>query len=404
MKKRRFWIFVPTLALAGIMTLAVVISALLLGGGMRTTNPRVTSPAATTEPATEAPPAPSIVRLMAVGDNLIHNSIYQQAQKRAGGTGYDFRFAYDNVRDILAQADLSVINQETPVAGAIAPPASFPMFNSPVELGDEVYSLGFRAVNLSNNHMLDQWSKGVLASLDYWESKEGVVTSGAYRNEEDFKKTRLLEVNGITFGFVSATYGYNGLQLPAGSELILPLLEDEDRIRAAVEAARAAADVVVASMHWGNENSQTVIEAQRSLARKLADWGADIILGTHPHVLQGMEWLERPAEQGGRVFVAYSLGNFISAQSQPKQLIGGILDMEVTKDNQTGKITLATPKFKPVITQYGGGYSNLHVVPWTSYTPELANSHGVRRESSFSYEYCKNLLQETIPQEFLDLT
>jgi len=343
------------------------------------------------------------VRLMAVGDNLIHNSIYQQAQRRAGGTGYDFRFAYDGVRDILAQADLSVINQETPVAGAIAPPASFPMFNSPVELGDEVYHLGFRAINLSNNHMLDQWSKGVLASLDYWESKPGVVTSGAYRNEEDFKQPRVLEVNGVTFGFVSATYNFNGLQLPSGSELVLPLLEEEDRIRAAVEAARAAADVVVASMHWGNENSQVTTDAQRGLARKLADWGADIILGTHPHVLQGMEWLDRPAEQGGSVFVAYSLGNFISAQSLPAQLIGGILELYVTKDNQTGKITLSKPRFMPVITQYGGGFSNLHVVPWSNYTPELANSHGVRRDSRFSYDYCKNLLQETIPEEILDL-
>ena len=402
MKKRRLLIFVS--GLAGIMALAAVISALLLGSGMRVTNPRGAVADVTTVPATEAPPEPSVVRLMAVGDNLIHNSIYQQAQKRAGGTGYDFRFAYDGVRELLAEADLSVINQETPVAGAIAPPASFPMFNSPVELGDEVYNLGFRAINLSNNHMLDQWSRGVLASLDYWESKPGVVTSGAYRNEEDFKKPRVLEVNGITFGFVSATYNFNGLQLPSGSELVLPLLEEEDRIRAAVEAAGAAADVVVASMHWGVENSRTVIDAQRGLARKLADWGADIIIGTHPHVLQGMEWLDRPAEQGGNVFVAYSLGNFISAQSQPAQVIGGILELYVTKDNQTGNITVAKPRFMPVITQYGGGFSNLHVVPWSKYTPEMANSHGVRRESRFSYEYCKNLLVDTIPEEILDLT
>lgn len=402
MRTRRFRILI----LAAIIAVVAIAAALLLRGG-RATNGPDTRPAMAPEhepgePATEPPPPPSIVRLMAVGDNLIHNTIYEQARARAGGKGYDFRFAYDGVRDLLGQADLSVINQETVVAGAVFPPSSYPLFCSPTALGDEVYRLGFRAVNLSNNHMLDKGTKGAEASLDYWESKPGVVTSGAYRDEADFAAARTLEVGGITFGFVSATFSFNGLQLPGGSPMIMPLLEEEDRLKTAVEAARQAADVVVVSVHWGVEYSQQAGEPQRNLARKLVGWGADLILGTHPHVLQTMEWLEKP--DGGRALVAYSLGNFISAQDRMPRLVGGILDVSVEKDGETGTVFLREPKLRPVITQYGAGSAGVHLVLWENYTQALAQKHGVRRrDSAFSKAYIENLLEDVVPEEFLHL-
>ncbi|MDR0531091.1 MAG: CapA family protein [Oscillospiraceae bacterium] len=387
--------------LAAILT--VLASALLLAVFWRV--PGTNSSEGTALLTTTAPPAPppSVVRLMAVGDNLIHDTIYEQAAARAAGRGYDFGYAYEGVRGLLSRADLSVINQESPITGAVARPSSYPLFSSPTQVGDAVYDLGFRAVNLSNNHMLDKGTAGVTASLDYWAAKAGVATSGAYRDEADFATPHVLEVNGVTFGFVGATYSFNGLQLPRGSELVLPLLEEEDRLFRAISLARANADVVVASLHWGTENSQETTEGQRLLARKAVGWGADVILGTHPHVLQGMEWLEKPG--GGKAFVAYSLGNFISAQSKAPQLIGGVLELVVTKDNTDGAVTLSQPKFTPVITYYGAGYSNLRLVPWAGFGRALAESHGVRRgDARFSYDYCKRLLKETIPEGILDLT
>jgi len=349
---------------------------------------------------TEPPPPPQVVTLMAVGDNLIHKSLYNQAKARAANGGYDFTPAYAGVRALLKRADLSFINQETVVAGAIGPPSSYPMFNSPTELGDMVYDLGFRAIGLSNNHMLDKGAKGVYASLDYWGSKRGVVAFGAYRDREDFAQARVLEVNGITFAFLSATFSYNGLQLPRDSQLILPLLEQEELLREATETARRAADVVVVALHWGNEDSQVVTEAQKLLASKLAGWGADIILGTHPHVLQTMEFLRKP--DGGRCFVAYSLGNFISAQAAAPNLIGGVLELDVVKDGDA--VTVEAPRFHPVITQYEGSFANVRLIPWESYTPALASSHGVRgRDSRFGYNYIETLLRKTIPEEILAL-
>jgi len=382
-----------------ILLLAVIALAVVLGikGGMPGTNGPSTAPQTTTEAPTTQPP-PREVILMAVGDNLIHKPLIDQARERAGGNGYDFTKFYEGVRSLIARADLAVINQESILASDVAAPSSYPMFCTPTQCGDAVYSLGFRAVLTANNHVLDKGAKGILASLDYWDSKRGVVTFGSYRNEAEFNTPRTMEVNGVTFAFTGATYGYNGLQFPQGSEIIAPLVEDEDRLRRAVEAGKQAADVMVVALHWGIEDSQTVTDQQRALARKLVDWGADIILGTHPHVLQTMEFIEK--SDGGRAFVAYSLGNFLSGQAQAPNLIGGVIELTVVKDGNN--ISVKAPRFHPVITHYGTGFGNVRLIAWPDYTPALAASHGVRGyDSRFGYTYIENLLRKTIPEDIL---
>ena len=393
MKKRNF---ITALILVGVIAFAVWVT---INGGLPSTGtPATTRQSTTRQATTTAAPPPSEVKLMAVGDNLIHKPLIEQARARAGGNGYDFTYCYDGVRSLIARADLAVINQESILAGDIAEPSSYPMFCTPTQCGDAIYDLGFRAICTSNNHVLDKGTRGVLASLDYWATKPGIVTFGSYRNEDDFNTPRVLDVSGITFAFTAATFSYNGLQLPRDSELVLPLVEDEDRLRRAIEAGKQAADVMVVALHWGNEDSQTVTEHQRALARRLADWGADIILGHHPHVLQTMEFLER--EDGSRAFVIYSLGNFLSGQAQAPNLIGGVIELTVTKDG--GAIAVDTPRFHPVITHYGSGFSNVRLIAWPDYTPALAAAHGVSRyDSRFGYAYIENLLRRTIPEEYL---
>ena len=356
------------------------------------------SAAAETAPA---PPPPSVVTFMAAGDNLIHKPLFRQAKERArGGAAYDFTPAYAGVKPILARADLAMINQETPIASAVAAVSSYPMFCSPAEAGDAVYNLGFRAVGLSNNHMLDKGAKGAAASLDYWASKPGVCAFGAYRDAADSLRPHTLTVNGIKFAFVGATFSYNGLQLPSGSALVLPLLEQEELLRQMISIARENADVVVVAPHWGTEDSTTVHETQKALARKFVDWGADLVIGTHPHVLQTMEYLEKPG--GGQAFVAYSLGNFISGQRRAPNLVGGILELTVEKDNETGAVTVRAPRLYPTVTQYEQGYGNVRLIPWTSYTQALGRAHGVRgSDSRFGYAWAEGFLKQVVPGEFL---
>lgn len=382
---------------AAILVLVLAAAVVLYIRGPAEAPPQPDEPTTVTQaPTTEAPRS---ITFMAVGDNLIHKPIYNQAKRRAqGGAGYDFAPAYAQVKDKLAQADLSMINQETPLASAVAEVSSYPMFCSPTEVGDAVYDLGFRVVGLINNHSLDKGTKGVAASLDYWDSQPGLCHFGAYRDEADAAVPRTITVEGITFAFVGATYSYNGLRLPADSPLILPLLEDEARLQAMTEAARAAADVVVAAPHWGTENSTVVTEAQRELARKFVSWGADLVIGTHPHVLQTMEYMKKP--DGGQAFVAYSLGNFFSGQNVAPNLIGGILELSITKD--AAGITITAPKLHPLVTQYESGYSNVRLIPWTSYTQALGSTHGVRSyDSRMSYTWIETFLKEVIPAEYL---
>ncbi|MCL2495689.1 MAG: CapA family protein [Oscillospiraceae bacterium] len=382
-----------------LILLAVVALAVWIGIGLPRTNtpPPATDPITTTQEPTTLPPPKEVV-FMAVGDNLIHKPLIDQARARAGGGGYDFTFCYEGVRSLIGRADLALINQESILAGDVAAPSSYPLFCTPTQCGDAVYDIGFRAILTANNHVLDKGTRGILASLDYWDTKPGAVTFGSYRNEAEFNTPKVMDVNGVTFAFAGATYSYNGLQFPQGSEIIAPLVEDEARLRRAVEIGKQAADVMVVCLHWGVEDSQAVTDQQRVLARKLAEWGADLIIGTHPHVLQTMEFIDKPG--GGQAFVAYSLGNFLSGQAQAANLIGGAVELTVVSDN--GVISINTPRFHPVITHYGTGFGNVHLVAWPDYTPAMAASHGVRGyDSRFGYTYIENLLRRTIPEDIL---
>lgn len=343
---------------------------------------------------------PSTVRLMSAGDNLIHSSIYKQAKARGTNGSYDFSYAYKNIADIIAQADLPVINQETVIA-PIYEPSDYPCFNSPPELGDEMLKLGFKVFNHANNHILDKGTKGTLSCLnDFWAKRPQALVTGAYRDEEDLNTVKTMTVKDITFSFIGITEHTNGIKLPKDTPVRLIYTENEELIKKQIEAAREKSDCVVVFAHWGVEGTHTVAQRQKDLAKKMVDWGADIILGTHPHVLQSIEMLKKP--DGTDAPVIYSLGNFISAQSEAPNMIGGILDLKVTKNFETDSITVSDVKLIPTITQYESRYSNIRIIPWASYTKQLADQHGVK-DSRFTYDYIQKTLDSVIGEEYLEL-
>lgn len=179
----------------------------------------------------------------------------------------------------------------------------------------------------------------------------------------------------------------------------------QDVMEQQVRAARQEADFVVVGVHWGVEDSHNITQAQRTLAQSLADWGADVIIGTHPHVLQDAEW--RTAADGRNVFVAYSLGNFLSTQSKPDQLIGAVLTFELEQTTEPdGSVHCAVrgPELHVTVTHYDAGKSNVRTYLFRDYTPELAQAHGVRAAyPSFGYDYIRQTAQTYINSEFLEL-
>lgn len=352
----------------------------------------------TTDPTPKVPEPDPVVRVVAVGDNLIHDGIYNQAHQRAKDGTYDFDYAYQYVEGLIKPADIAILNQETPIANDLFPPSNYPMFNSPTQLGDKMIDMGFNVISHSNNHVLDKGEKGMLATLDYWDSRN-IMYYGAYRNQADLDKIRIKEVNGITFSFVGFMEHTNGLKLPANSEAKLVYTSQVDEMERLIKKARSASDVVVVSVHWGVETINQVTDAQKNLGKKFVEWGADIIIGTQPHTIQTMEYIEKP--DGGKAFVTYSLGNFISAQSYNLTMVGGLIDLNVRKELSTGKIYIEDVKCIPIITHYDSGYRNIRSYPYSMYSQELANQHGIKSTGQwFDMKFIDKLVTENIPEEF----
>lgn len=372
----------------------------------------VTLPTSTTviSTTTEPPIPPDItVNMLAVGDNLVQTYVYLAAQAQsADGVSYNFAPLYENVKPIVQAADVAVINQETLICGGdYEVSGSNFNFNSPVELGDAMVDVGFDIFTLANNHMLDKTIYGLESSLDYWDGmmqKYPILAVGAYRNEEDQNRIRVQEVNGMKIAYLAYTEHLNGYSIPADSPIRIGDTEDEALIERQIKEAKEIADAVVVAAHWGNEDTHIVRDDVKELAQKMINWGADVILGSHPHTAQTMEYLER--EDGTMGFVYYSLGNFISAQTDNFNMIGEMGTFDLVKDGATGKVSVLNVGCIPVITHYdNGNFANLRLYPYNMYTPELAASHGLPyapmgTAKTFNMDVVNWIINENIPAEF----
>lgn len=369
--------------------------------------PPVSSLPAEPEPEPEPQPVVETVRFSATGDNLIHSKIYQQAAARAvGDAAYSFDYCYANLVPFYSDFDVNWINQETLCTDELAP-STYPCFSTPGDCARALYRAGFRVFSLSNNHTYDKGASGIAATLRFWASMPAdVVTAGLWRGETDYGTIPLHTVNGVTIAYLSYTEHTNGIPRSSAMEANVLYTSQTDVIEQQVRQAAQLADFVVVGVHWGVEDSHTITGAQRTLAQQLADWGADVIVGTHPHVLQNAGWLT--AEDGRRVFAAYSLGNFLSTQSKKDQLIGAVLTLRLQKTTSPDgavQLEVLDPQLHPTVTHYGAGKSDVRAYLYRDYTPELAAAHGVRaNDSDFSYDYIRAVAQQYIDPAFLDLS
>lgn len=360
---------------------------------------------ATPEPTPEPEPVVSTIKFSATGDNLIHKPIYTQAASRAAeGENYSFDYCYENITEFYAQQDVNWINQETLCTSELEP-STYPCFSTPGECAEALYRAGIRVFSLANNHTYDKGAKGIAATLRFWDSMpKDIVTTGLWRGESDYDNIPLQTVNGVTLAYLSYTEHTNGISQSSAMTANVIYTSQTDIIERQVKLAAQQADFVIVGVHWGTEDSHTITDAQRTLAQQLADWGADVIVGTHPHVLQDAQWLT--AQDGRQAFVAYSLGNFLSTQSKPDQLIGAILTIElqkVTQPDGSVQLKLLSPKLHPTVTHYGAGKSNVRVYLYSNYTSELAETHGVRDAYSyFDYDYIAEVVSANISAEFLE--
>jgi hypothetical protein len=176
--------------------------------------------------------------------------------------------------------------------------------------------------------------------------------------------------NGFTVGFLSYTYGTNGLPVPKAAPYLVSLT-DTEIMRREIAALRPLCEYLVVSMHWGDEYTHTPTKRQEELAALLAELKVDLVIGHHPHVLQEMRLVKRP--DGGEMLVFFSLGNFLSAQTSFATLLGGLATVRLERHN--GAIRLTTATLEPLVTHYEPGYTNFRVYRLADYTPDHAARH-----------------------------
>lgn len=304
-------------------------------------------------------------KLIAVGDIMMHNTQIA-AGYDATTKSYNFDAFFTDVKDILSAGDWVIGNLETPTAGEELKYTGYPLFNAPAEIIDACKNVGFNILTTANNHSLDRGEKGVIRTREQLLAK-GMETQGTARSFEEAEKILMISKNEINMAILAYTYGTNGIPVPKGKEYLVSLIDENKIIQDIAHARELGADVVTVSLHFGIEYQLEPNQEQIELVHKLIAAGADIILGSHPHVVQPYQWVEVKDENGimRKGVAIYSLGNFISAQKGERQNLGLIFSVEVRKSFPEGTIQLESITTIPtwVHSYKKNGKLNYRVLP-----------------------------------------
>ena len=342
--------------------------------------------------------------LVMVGDNLIHESVYMDAKRHANGNGYDFRPMITRIKEKVQNYDVAYYNQETILGGTELNLSGYPTFNSPYEAGDYMIDAGFNLVSTATNHALDKGERGILYSRKYWDKQNDVLVAGTYSSKEQRDEIQIKEKNGITYTMLNYTYGTNGSKVPSGKDYLINVWPTDlsindpkkdtkyqaykERVKQDIAKVRNKVDVLIVAMHCGVEYKPTASSYQKDEAEFLASEGVDIVIGTHPHVIEPVEWIDD-------TIVFYSLGNFISSQYRDdnyNKLIGLMSSLTITKTTNEEESTIKIDKIENELlyTSYKNEQDrrDIQVIPFSH--PDIAK-YLPKYESI--YERYKNVVQ-----------
>ena len=286
------------------------------------------------------------IKMTVIGDIMCHNSQYKDAYN---GSTYDFSYVFEDIKNYISSADIAVGNLETTFAGKERGYSNYPRFNSPEQLAYNLKDMGIDVLCTANNHSMDTNYSGVVSTLDFLDDA-GISHMGTSRTAEEQNQILVKDVNGIKIAFLAFTYGTNGIPVPSANSYCVNLI-DKDLILKQLELAKSQEpDLICVNMHWGLEYQNVQNSEQEDWADFLFENGVDVILGSHPHVLQPMEKRTVTLEDGTtkNCFVIYSLGNFISGQTKKNTRTSIILNINFTKDGETGKTTIGDVSYVPI--------------------------------------------------------
>lgn len=314
------------------------------------------------------------VTLMAVGDNLIHNTLYEYAYQPDGT--YDFTEIYSYMLEDIQSADLACIQQETIFTSDPNHYSSYPCFGTPAEMADSLAEVGFDVVCHASNHTLDIATTGITQTLTAWDKHPEVAVLGIHDSQEDADTITVVEKNNIKIAMLDYTYGLNGFT-PEYDYLVDLMTEaNKSRIESQLAEAKQKSDIVVVFMHDGNEDALEPSSSQMEWAQFFADNGVGLIIGTHPHSIEPVDVIT--GKDGNEMPIFYSLGNFVSSQKDTINMLGGMANVTITKDDSGTRVSDFS--MSPLVTwitnegTYGTGYA-FHTVRLEEYTEEMARKH-----------------------------
>ena len=271
----------------------------------------------------------------------------------------------------MQQYDLACINQETILVQDRSLIASYPIFGSPIEVADALADAGFNVVTFAGNHCFDKKETGVTDTLRYFhETYSDITTLGIHDSEADAAVIPIVEKNGIRIAMLNFTYGLNN-SMPE-KRWMVDMLSSTDTVCGRIAQAKQEADFVIVFPHWGTEDELSPDESQLRWAQEMADAGADLIIGGHPHTLQPTGLLT--AADGRDVPVYYSLGNFLSHQKEMINLLGGMASVTIVKDKDGARVEEyeLKPTINVILRDPASGWYDYRPMLLEDYTPELA--------------------------------
>ena len=337
------------------------------------------------------------VNIIMVGDILLHDGIEKCALQDDGT--YDYSEVFRHTRSVIEAADMAIVNQEVIIGGKELRVSGYPSFNAPYEIADELAETGFDVICHATNHALDRGKSGIENCLEYWrENHPDVETVGIYTSREERDDICIYEKNGIKIAVLNYTYGTNGIPLPQGMPYAVDVL-DEKRVIADLADAEEAADITIVCPHWGTEYDHGISAMQKKWTKVFAENGADLIIGTHPHVIEPVEVYE--TDDGRRVPVYYSLGNFInwtsgSGKGVADRMLGLMADVTVEKEAD-GETLIKDYGVRPLVAHVESEVNGSTVYFLEDYTQAKSFLNEIRkRDANFSYRYCEDLCADII--------
>lgn len=337
-------------------------------------------------------PVPSVDITM-IGDILLHTRIEDYSVQEDGS--YNFDAIFEHTLEESLAADIAIVNQEVILGGAELGISGYPSFNAPYEVGDALVAAGFDVVLHATNHALDKGKKGLVNCLSFWETTYPEMTVlGIYDSEEEQQNIFVIEKEGIRIAILNYTYGTNGIAMPKDMPFAVDMLT-ETKVRKDLELANQLADFVIVCPHWGTEYRLQPDSSQKKWTGLFLEYGVDLVLGTHPHVIEPIEWLTNETT-GERMLVYYSIGNYVNwtsgkGEGIANRMVGGMAKVTIRVD-ETGNAFISEYGVDPVVCHLEKKTNGITVYLLEEYTKELAEQNAIRtQDEKFSLQYCVDL-------------